>query len=442
MLIYCEGELIVEDYEKQIEEITRYFRNNEKKKEDFKLGVELEHFIIDKNTLKTVSYYGDNGVEETLKDLLFKGWEGMYEGNNLLGLINKNNTTVTLEPGSQIELSIEPLKEIKDIEKEYFDFLYDIIPILEKKNQNIIAVGYQPNTKISDIRLIPKQRYDFMYEYFKTKGSHAHNMMKGTASLQVSVDYKSEEDYIKKTRIANALTPVIYDMFDNCLYFEGGIWNKFNLRTYIWENCDKDRCGTVEGVFDEDFGYAKYAEYILNRPIIFTEDKKGDHFTGEKLFKEMFDPNHYSIEELEHALTMFFPDVRTKKYIEIRIMDGVPYPLNFSAIALWKGLLYNEDSLNFLYDHIKNMKAEDIKKGKKEIIEKGLGGIYLGRKVNDLEKWLLDISKKGLNGKELDYILPLEEMVREEKTPRRITEGNMRFGKRESLNWCVINNII
>ena len=88
------------------------------------------------------------------------------------------------------------------------------------------------------------------------------------------------------------------------------------------------------------------------------------------------------------------------------------------------------------------MKAEDIKKGKKEIIEKGLGGIYLGRKVNDLEKWLLDISKKGLNGKELDYILPLEEMVREEKTPRKITEGNMRLGKRESLNWCVINNII
>ena len=210
-----------------------------------------------------------------------------------------------------------------------------------------------------------------MFNYFKDKGVHAHNMMKGTASLQLAFDYSSEEDYIKKFKVTNALSPVVYALFDNAYYFEGRPWGRHNLRAHIWENCDRDRSGIVDSAFDDDFGYRKYAEYILNGPPIFMDNGRDMYFTGSKPYKEMFNPEDYSIEELEHVLTMFFPDVRTKKYVEIRMMDAVPYPLNLSAMALWKGILYDEDNLNQAYNCIKDINMEHMDKAKESIIEKG-----------------------------------------------------------------------
>ena len=299
------------DYNRQIQEIVEYFIDGEKDIEDFRVGVEFEHFIIDRHTLKTVSYYGENGIAETLHELEKNGWTGSYENEYILGL-NKGNKTITLEPGSQFELSIEARKNIKEIEEEYLEFLEEITPILQKKNQGLVAVSYHPETKIEDIKLLPKGRYDIMFNYFKTKGKYAHNMMKGTGALQIAIDYKSEEDYRRKFRVANGLSPVLYALFDNGFYFEGEKWNKYNLRTDVWNNCDNDRSGVVEHALDNDYGYKKYAEYILNRPPIFIMKGTEAIPTGNKLVKELFDPEYYKKEELEHLLTMFFPDVRTK----------------------------------------------------------------------------------------------------------------------------------
>ena len=429
------------DYSKQIKEIANYFKNNEKDEKEFKIGVEFEHFVIDKDTLKTVSYYGEDGVESTLKELEAKGWKGDYEGEYLLGLSNEKKV-ITLEPGSQLEFSIKPQRNIQDIEEEYFNFLKEIVPILERKNQGLIAIGYHPETKIDEIKILPKTRYDYMFNYFKNKGSHAHNMMKGTASLQIAIDFKSEEDYIKKFKIANALTPVLYAMFDNGFYFEGGQWDRYNLRTYIWQNCDDDRSGIVKGTFDKDFGYEKYGEYILNGPIIFMDDGKEMYFTGNKPFREMFNPENYSMEELEHALTMFFPDVRTKKYVEIRMMDSVPYPLNLAAVALWKGILYDEDNLNRVYEYIKDINMEDIDKSKNNIIQKGLDGELKDKTVFELGKWLIELAKTGLEEDEIKYILPLEKMIMDKKNPYELIKEKEALGKKEALNWCILNNLV
>ena len=429
------------DYNKQVKEIASYFKDNEKEKGDFKVGIELEHFVINKDSLETISYYGDGGVEETLKELESRGWEGSYEGEYLLGL-NNGKKVITLEPGSQLELSIVAQKNIEDIEREYLDFLREMVPILESKNQGLITVGYHPVTKISHIKILPKKRYSYMFEYFKDKGTHAHNMMKGTASLQLAFDFKSEEDYIKKFKVGNALSPVMYAMFDNAFYFEGKKWNKHNLRSYIWDNCDKDRSGIVDGAFDKDFGYEKYAEYILNSPPIFIDDGKDVYFTGDKLYKEIFNPDDYSIEELEHALTMVFPDVRTKKYVEIRMMDSIPYPLNLSVAALWKGILYDEKNLNTVYDYIRDTNMEDISKSKHEITEKGLDGKLGDKTIHEISKWLVGISKAGLNDSEVKYILPLEEMIKNKINPYGIIEGKAHLGKREALNGCILNNLI
>lgn len=428
------------DYKKQIEEFVKYFKRYEKKKEDFKIGEEFEHFVINKDTLETVSYYGKDGVGETLKMLELKGWNGTYEGDNILGL-NKGINFISLEPGSQIELSIGPERNIEDLEKAYFSFLSDIIPILEEKNQTLITVGYHPVSKIDDIRIIPKKRYDYMYEYFKTRGTHAHNMMKGTASVQVSIDYGSEEDYIRKFKIANALSPVLYALYDNGYYFEGDIWRKHSLRAHIWNNCDDDRSGIAKGTFDEDFGYKKYAEYILNTPPIFIFDGEKAYPTGTKLVKEIFDPDKYSIEELEHVLTMVFPDVRTKQYIEIRMMDSVPYPLNFSAVALIKGLLYDEDNLERLYEFSKDIKEEDVLEAKRDLFEKGLYAELKGKTLLEIGNYLVALANKSLDEEEKKYLLPLEELLKDNKNPYEITKNRAALGKKESLKWCLLNDI-
>ena len=427
------------NYKKQVEEIVNHFRNSEKKVEDFKIGVEFEHFVIDKDTFETISYYGENGVAETLKELENNGWNGSYEGEYILGL-TKDTKTITLEPGSQFEFSIEAREDIGGIEKEYLDFIEEIIPILERKNQGLIATGYHPNTKINDIKLLPKERYDFMFNYFKTKGSHAHNMMKGTAALQISLDYKSEEDYRKKFRVANALSPVLYALFDNAFYFEGEPWGKYNLRTHIWNNCDNDRSGTVDNALADNFSYEKYAEYILNGPPIFI--MKGEELvpTGDKKVKDIFDPEDYTIAELEHLLTMFFPDVRTKRYIEIRMMDSVPYPLNIGVIALLKGLLYNEENVDNIYKYLEDIDIEDLRKSKTDIIENGLDGKLADKTVLEIGKHLAKLAKEGLSQDEVKYILPVEEMINNNKNPYEITKEKSDLGKKESLDWCLLNN--
>lgn len=427
------------NYEKQINILKDYMEKGEKKRSDFKLGVEFEHFVIDKDTLKTISYYGKDGVAETLKDLEKIGYEGVYEDGHLLGL-DKDKKHITTEPGSQLELSIDSSLSIGELDREYLDFLDDLIPVLDKKNQALIATGYHPETKIDEIKLLPKKRYDFMYNYFKIKGSHAHNMMKGTAALQIAIDYGSQEDYIKKFKILNALTPVLYAIFENAYYFEGEKASFHNMRSFIWENCDKDRSGLVPSSLDKDFDYEKYGEYILDKSPIFVYEDGEEVSAKSKTVKELLNPDDFTKEEVEHYLTMFFPDVRTKRYIEIRMMDSVPYPLSFSALALFKGLLYNEENLERLSDFIKDITVKDVEVAKETMMEKGLNTEFNGMTLLEIGKFLVELAEKGLESEEKDYLKPLEEMLDSGKSPYDITESLANKGKKESLEWCILNN--
>lgn len=425
------------NYQAQIKEIKEYFHRHEKKIEDFKLGVEFEHFVIDKDTFKTISFYGKDGVEETLKELESRGWRPIYEGDYVLGL-KKGRKTISLEPGSQVEMSVDANISIDLIAKECEEFIEDINPILKRKNQALITTGYHPETKIDEIKLLPKGRYNLMFDYFKDKGKNAHNMMKGTAALQVSIDYSSEKDYKKKFRVANALSPIFYSLFDNAFYFEGEEWDHYNLRANIWNNCDANRSGLVEGALEDSFDYESYASYILNRPPIFMIKDGQVIATGEKKVRELFDPEDYTINELEHFLNMFFPDVRTKAFIEIRQMDSVPYPLAFSAIALIKGIFYNEENLNKVYDKIENIRVDDIVRSKSEIIEKGLEGSLKGESVLDFGAWIIDLAKGGLPDNEVKYIMALEEMVKKGENPYEKTKRLSKLGKKQALDWSIV----
>lgn len=408
---------MMKNYDMQKKRLIEYFKSGEKTEDNLKVGIEFEHFTIDKDSLETVSYYGENGVEESLKDIQKDGWEGYYNDGYLLGL-EKSPFTISTEPAAQFELSIEAQETVSKLDKLYVEFMKQILPIFKSKNQELVAMGYHPVTKIDDIKISPKNRYTYMYNYFKKRGTHAHNMMKGTCAVQVTIDFTSEEDFIRKYRIGSALSPILYTMYDNSYIFEGEVYDKYSLRQHIWENTDLDRSGVVKSAFDPDFSYGKYADYILNNNIIFTDDNGELASTGDALFKDIFDPETHGDEEIYHAISIVFPDLRLKRYLEFRMMDAVPYPLNFSAAALIKGLMYSNESLNKLEELFKDVRYEDVQMGKLSASVDGMNGEYLGRSFVDWANQLIYLATDGLDESEAKYLDSIKVLSGVGKNPR------------------------
>lgn len=395
-----------------IDKVSNILKNGEKKKEDFKLGIEIEHLIVDQESLRSINFYENNGIESTLKDMLDYGYEGKYENNYLVGLSSEFGD-VSLEPGGQIEFSTRPCINLKYIEKVYIDFIDQIKEVLSKKNQILLGIGYHPKSKIKDIPFNPKSRYEFMSKYFEKTGSMAHNMMKGTASIQVAIDYGCEEDFIKKFRVANFLTPIFYLITDNAPIFEGEIYEKNTIRTTIWNNTDQKRSGIVPKSLDiKSYTYRDYGKYIINNePICVLDNNKNIIPVGSKKVFELDDMNFdLSNEGIEHILTMYFPDVRAKNYIEIRMADSMPHPYSFSYLALIKNIFYNDDILDYYYNMSLNYTNDQINDLKLSIVENGYNAHFnnklIGEEIDNIFK-LIEESPKSCDLNTLKYIKDL-----------------------------------
>lgn len=325
------------------EKFTQYFKSGAKTKGDkYYVGLELEHFVVDKEG-RCVPYF--NGVENILNEIKDSFNEVIYSKGYIIGLIS-DDYTITLEPGSQIEISISRKDRIEDIEKIYFDFLNVITPPLDKRGYRLLTQGYSPQ-KAEEIELIPKDRYIFMDRYFEKTGPYGRYMMRGTASTQVCVDYYDEEDFSKKYYVAYSLKPVLSLLTANSPCFQGEKNDDKLLRTHIWENVDKDRV-----IVDKEMNFSKYADFVLNCPLIV----KGEEYTEEKI-KDVY--KDITQEEIEHCLSMVFPEVRLKKYIEIRFADSLPVEYALSYATLIKGLFKD---ITKIYNYVIENKDYEVEK--------------------------------------------------------------------------------
>lgn len=404
-------------YEEKKQAIIDYFKSGEKDIHDFKVGVEFEHIIVDIRTYESISLYGKNGVSKTIEALNKYGWVIDYQEGFAVGA-TKGPYTISTEPAGQFEVSIDANKSVEELESEYIIFLEEINPILKEKNQRLLGIGYHPVTVIDDIKISPKKRYGYMYNHFKDKGSRSHNMMKGTAAVQVILDYNSQEDFIRKYRLGSALSPILYTIFENAYIFEGKPVDFHGVRQYIWKNTDPERSGLVKTAFDKDFSYEKYAEYILDTDVIFIDDEKGLRSTEGLAFKDVFDLDGNIEEQIFHAVSIVFPDLRLKKYLEFRMMDSLPYPLNFAPVSLIKGLFYNEENLNRLEELFKDVNYELVNEAKEKTKARGIEAEYLGKSIYEWSLELMAMAEKGLNEREKKLLNPLKELVEMQLTPR------------------------
>jgi glutamate--cysteine ligase len=187
-----------------VQRIVSWLRRGEKTEENVQIGVETEHFVIDRSTGESIGYEGSPGVLDLLQKLSVYYDTQVFVDGFLMG-VKRKDCYITLEPAAQLELSIGTRKSIAAVETCYDRFYAESMRELEKNNLTLATIGYQPRSKISELMMIPKRRYACMSEYLPTKGQHALNMMKGTASTQVSLDYVSEADFAEKFRIANCM---------------------------------------------------------------------------------------------------------------------------------------------------------------------------------------------------------------------------------------------
>lgn len=395
-----------------ISAIEEYFYRGCKKEN--MLGVELEHFVINKDTDITSPY---SEVEHLLELLQPEYGKEIVSQGHIVGL-KREDADLSLEPAAQLEISIGPVVSIDEIEKKYLYFRSLTDRFADNLGLKLCTVGYQPKSKVDELSLIPKQRYEFMDKYFKTTGMHGKNMMRGSAATQISIDYSSEQDFKKKFRVACVMGPLFALLCDNAGVYEGKEYAGRMLRTSIWNDVDKDRSMLPEGALEPDFGFRNYAEYIYDNPAIFVERENETIYTGHEPISTIYRNKYLTQNEIGHLISMFFPDVRLKNYIEIRMCDSMPIKFVLSLTALFKGLFYYDKNLEELYEKTLHVRNKDVTQTKTSLINDGYDAVVYGERAGDILKLLFNMAHSVLDVEDRRYLEPLEMVAAAETTLR------------------------
>ena len=392
------------------------------------LGVEVEHFVVTAEGEYSVSYAGRSegefGVRDVLAHLADAYPQHTYglEGD-LIGLAS-DEASITLEPAAQLEISIAPYSSISRILRAYNEFRAKVDPFLAEHGCKLVTSGYHPTARALDLTLIPKQRYRFMDDYFKEIGTHGERMMRASASTQVSVDYQDEADAIRKMRIAQALAPLFASVTDNTAVFEAEPAPRL-ARFALWRNVDNDRCGSVPALFDEGYGFEDYAEWILRTCPIFVTRPSADDPTGPNL-RAVYGQSAYEAygdvpmtrADIEHVLSMFWPDVRLKNFVEIRPAESLPAPLMAGYAALVKGIFYSQRSLQAIEEAfgvaegVWPLTDDSANQALKSIQKDGAEAVICGKTLAEWQELIFEIADGALDKEDAGHLHDLVAFAR------------------------------
>lgn len=358
-------------FNKNKENIIAYLQKGCKPEiEKLRFGVELEHFIVDKDSKEAVSYYGEKGIERVLEKLLPLYEKSDFSEGHLIALERKD-IAISLEPAAQLEVSISPQEDIEQIGLIYQRFVEEITPILKGFSYEMITTGYQPASKVEDLELIPKQRYRFMDRYFAKIGPYGRQMMRGTAATQVSIDYYSEEDFKEKYEIAYRLKDILSGMYENTPVYEGKEYKDKELRKRIWEKTDCQRVNVEPFMENDTLSFAGYADFVMETPVIVSR-MDGVDFYEEKTIGDLCRERELTEEEIVHCMSMVFPMIRAKQFLEIRYVDSMPIERVLEYVRILKMLFLDTKRTLQLLRSEQIMTLKEIEEFYKKDIEEQL----------------------------------------------------------------------
>ena len=370
-------------------DLTEYFFQGIKSKHNMKIGVEHEKFVLNKNSLRPITYDEKNGIKDILERFVSLGWSPLYDGNEeAIIALQKGKEAITLEPGGQIELSGAPLNNIHETCEE-FNFI-------------LLGMGVEPSLTLDDFPWMPKQRYSIMKKYMMQVGTLGHHMMKRTCTSQVNIDYYSEDDMIDKLRLMLNLESIATAIFSNSPFDQGHISKYKSLRSHFWHHTDQDRTGLIPFVFNKGFNFEKYTDYALNIPMYFiTRNHKYIDMT-KYTFNDYLEGKNtdikyeVTIKDWEDHLTTLFPQARLKQYLEIRSMDACNWDLICSQPAFWIGILYDTEITDSVKSICEDWTKEDREYLNKNVPVQGLQTEFKSKKIIDFAQEFYELSKKGL----------------------------------------------
>ncbi len=381
------------------EHIIEYFKSGIKSNDNFKVGIEHEKFIFDINTNKRVSY---QIILKMFQELYEFSWKPILENNNIVGL-KKNGKSITLEPGNQIELSGDKLNNIHEACSESQDYLFELNQVLKKLNLKIVSSGFDPFSKLSEVPNNPKQRYEVMTKDMPKGGTLSLDMMYRTCGTQLNLDYKSEEDFIKKFKVINSIVPISIALFANSSIVEKKNSKYLSYRSKVWQNTSR---GGLPKFFFEDMNFEKYSDFVINFPVLFIKNNE-EYISGKNyLFSDFMKGKINEINnrlpsenDLTTHLSTIFTENRLKKYIELRSMDACGWDCLCAGPAFNTGILYG--CLDEAYELISKWDKNKIINAYIEAPKKGFNTELMGK---DLYYWasvLLNISNKGLEKRDI-----------------------------------------
>ena len=381
------------------EQIIEYFKSGIKNIKDFRIGIEHEKFLFNNKDNKRVDYFK---IKEMFAALLEFGWNPILEKENIIGL-NKGGKNITLEPGNQIELSGEKLNHIHDACAESQDYLFELRQVTKKLGINIVSAGFDPISKLDEIPNNPKQRYELMTKDMPLGGELSLDMMYRTCGTQLNIDYDSEKDFIKKFKIVNSIVPISIALFANSSIVEKKNSGYLSYRSKVWQNTSR---GGLPKLFFEGLNFEKYAEFVMNFPILFIQNKD-TYISGQKyIFKDFMDGKINEISnrlptenDLTTHLSTIFTENRLKKYIELRSMDTCGWDCLCAGPAFNIGMLYG--NLDEVHELVSGWDADKIINAYFEAPKKGFNTQLMGKDLLYWSSTLLNLSKKGLQNREI-----------------------------------------
>ena len=401
-----------------LEDISKYIRSGEA--DDENLGLEIEHFVINDEGTQMGFHEISTLISQVARSI---GAEIFYMDSFPVGYYT-GEYSITLEPACQFEISINPYSDIDEIRNIYGEFVTLWEPIFEERGYHMETKGNLPLVETGaitpdDIPLSPKKRYKYMDEYFKRSGKYGKYMMRASASAQVSIDFKSEEDMVRKLNVLQKISPILMILMENKTEENStlpGVTDKTHLfRIQEWDDLDPERTGFVPHSLDEDFGYDKMAEVIYHTPLVLLTDEGETVNVGRQNAEELVANNIIYTDNItderkkkliEHFISMGFFHFRIKKYIEVRVADSVPIDKALGYVALLKGIVYSEENLHALENELSFITdLNQIQDAVEKIEVDGLDAvIYEDKTAAEWTDYLIDLAGQALTSKDKEYL--------------------------------------
>lgn len=407
-----------------VRDLIAYIAAGAKPEADWRVGTEYEKVGVLKESGIAAPFSGERGIESVLARLAERfGWKPKMERGRIIALTGRD-ANITVEPGGQLELSGEQCASIHCAHRELIEHIQEIVTVGAELGIVFLGLGIQPVSSVETIEWVPKRRYAIMGPYMTQVGTLGQRMMKQTATVQANFDFGDERDAMRKFRVGMALTPLISAMFANSSISEGRANGFMTLRGHIWTDTDRARSGMLPFAFSPNAGIEHYVEYALDVPMYFII-RNGEyvetHQTFRRFMRDGLGAERATLDDWALHLTTLFPEVRLKRYLEIRSADSQPPELMLALPALLKGILYERDSLEGAWDLVSSWTWEERLEIYRAAHREGLHARIRRIALAELARELVEIGAAGLrrqaklNEKGEDervYLHRLEELVR------------------------------